>query len=174
MKDLTYLYFTFEGRLSRRAFWSGASMLMIGEILLGAALARTIGLGWQEFVHADRRATWITLVVIGFFFWPSLAMCVKRAHDRDLPGWWPALLHVLVFVFYADQAGLRTIIRDKATLFVAMLPAMLVFLVGSWMLVELVLLAGASEDNRYGPSPDVPPQAQRPIAGSVAPAQPGE
>lgn len=171
MKDLTFLFSSFEGRVSRRAFWSAATWMIVAQMLLGAALARTIGLGWQDFAHADRRATWITLVVVAFFFWPSLALCVKRAHDRDLPGWWPALLHVLVFVFYADQVGMRAIIRDKATLFVAMLPAMLVFAVGSWMLIELVMLGGTPGHNRYGASPEGPQGA----VGTATPrVHPGE
>ena len=174
--DLTYLYSSFVGRLSRRAFWAACSALLAAEMVLASALARTTGTGWRDFVHGDRRAIWIILVVLGFFFWPSLAMCVKRLHDRDLPGWWAALLHVLMFIFYADQAAQRPLIRDKATFFVSLLPAMMLFMVGSWLIVELVLLAGQPAANQFGPVPDDAKDSAQPAArlGEAAAPQPGE
>lgn len=152
MKELTYLYATFEGRLSRRLFWTAFCGLIAAEVLLALALARTTGVGLRDFA-GDRRAAWIMLVVAAFFFWPSLALCVKRLHDRDLPGWWAGLLHVLVFIFYADRAGLRPLIRDQATLLVSLLPAMMLFLVGIWLSVELILLAGTPGSNQFGAAP---------------------
>jgi uncharacterized membrane protein YhaH (DUF805 family) len=176
VKDLTYLFSSFAGRLSRRAFWAACSTMLVAQMLLAAGLARTTGIGWRDFAHGDRRAAWVMLVVLAFFFWPSLALCVKRLHDRDLPGWWAALLHVLMFLFYADQAAQRPLIRDATTFFLAKLPTMMLFLVGAWLFVELVLLAGRPVANQFGPVPeDVDPSIKRsPLAGEAAGPHPGE
>lgn len=174
MTDLTYLFSSFEGRLSRRAFWAACGALIAAELVLTLALARTAGIGWRDFAFGDRRAAWITLVVAAFFFWPSLALCVKRLHDRDLPGWWAGLLHVLVFIFYADQAGMRPLIRDKATLFISLLPAAMLFLFGIWLASELILLAGTSEENQFGPAPDDGSVRGPSLAAGRPAANPGE
>ena len=134
-------------------FWWACSLMVAAELVLTLALARTVGLGWRDFAYSDRRALWVNLVVVAFFFWPSLALCMKRLHDRDLPGWWAGLLHVLLFVFYADQAALRPLIRDKSTLLISMLPVLMLVLVGGWLLVELTLLPSSPEANRFGPAP---------------------
>jgi uncharacterized membrane protein YhaH (DUF805 family) len=174
VKDLIYLYSSFDGRLSRRLFWQACIALLSAELVLTAALARVAGLSMRDFAYADSRARWILLAVVAFFFWPSLALCIKRLHDRDLPGWWAGLLHVLVFVFYADQAAMRLLIRDKATQVVALLPAMMLFLIGSWLLIELVFLAGTNEDNQYGPRPDGQISQPPELSTRTTPPHPGE
>ena len=176
MKQLIHHFSSFEGRISRRTFWHACTLLVAAQVGLTLALARTFGLGWRDFAsgYADRRALWINLVVVAFFFWPSLALCVKRLHDRDLPGWWAGLLHVLLFVFYADQAAIRPLIRDKATLLVALLPAAMLFLVGAWLLVELAFMAGTTGANTYGAAPaDGRPAPTSPTSAGIA-SQAGE
>jgi uncharacterized membrane protein YhaH (DUF805 family) len=176
VKDLTYLFSSFQGRVSRRVFWRATGALVAAELILTAALARTAGLGWRDFAFGDRRAVWINLVVIAFFFWPSLALCVKRLHDRDLPGWWAALLHALVFIFYADQAALRPLIRDKMTLLISLLPAAMLLLVGAWLVAELVFLTGTRGPNQFGPMPDDDASAAvaSPMTTGNAAPHPGE
>jgi uncharacterized membrane protein YhaH (DUF805 family) len=176
VSQLSYLYSSFEGRISRGQFWWGASLLLAAQAALTAAIARTVGLGWRDFVYSDRRALWVNLVVIAFFFWPSLAMCIKRLHDRDLPGWWAALLHVLLFIFYVDQAATRPLMRDNATVLMSLLPVAMLFLVGSWLVVELAFLNGTAGANRFGPHPlgsPLPERDRPPLAASAAP-RPGE
>ncbi len=172
VKQITYLYSAFDGRISRGEFWWGTSLLLAAQIALTAAIARTVGLGWRDFVHSDRRALWVNLVVIAFFFWPSLALCIKRLHDRDLPGWWAALLHVLLFIFYVDQAATRPLMRDNAAVLVSLLPVAMLFLVGSWLIVELAFLNGTSGANRFGlPTSDSPlgDPDHSSVGGSTAP-----
>ena len=150
VRQLTYHFSSFEGRVSRGVFWQACTLLVGAQFALTLALASTVGLGWRDFAFSDRRALWINLVVIAFFFWPSLALCVKRLHDRDLPGWWAGLLHVLLFIVYANQAAVRPLVHDKASLLIALVPVAMLLLVGVWLLVELAFLAGTAGPNRFG------------------------
>lgn len=157
VKQLGFLFSNFEGRLSRGVFWWSVSLMMAAQVALTAAIARTIGLGWRDFAFAERRALWVNLVVIAFFFWPSLALCIKRLHDRDLPGWWAALLHVLMFIVYIEQVAARPMMRDQATIMISLIPIAMLFLVGSWLVIELAFLSGTPGPNRFGPAPsDIP------------------
>ena len=176
VKQITYLYSSVEGRLSRGLFWWAGSLMLAAQVVLTAAIGRAVGLGWRDFVHADRRALWVNLVVIAFFFWPSLALCIKRLHDRDLPGWWAGLLHVLLFIFYVDQAATRPLMRDNAAVLMSLLPVAMLFLVGSWLLVELALLNGTPGSNRFGPPPaeSSPAGADTHVPGPAAVPRPGE
>lgn len=150
--------------------------MLAGQMLLTAALARAMGLGWRDFVFADRRASWVNLVVIAFFFWPSLALCIKRLHDRDLPGWWAALLHVLMLNFYVEQAAIRPILRDNTSFILSLLPVLLLFLFGAWLVVEMAMLRGTPGDNRFGrPPADVAGAGASPSLSKAASApRPGE
>jgi signal peptidase I len=58
-------------------------------------------------------------------FWPTLAVNVKRWHDRDRSAWW----FVLTFL-----GGIGV-------------------LVGLWILVECAFFSGSTESNRFGSSP---------------------
>jgi signal peptidase I len=58
--------------------------------------------------------------------WPTLAVHVKRWHDRDKSAWW----FVLLFL-----GGLG-------------------ILVGLWILIECVFFSGSTESNNFGPSPE--------------------
>jgi uncharacterized membrane protein YhaH (DUF805 family) len=177
VKQLTHLFSSFEGRVSRKMFWWAGSLMFAAQIALTAAIARTVGLGWRDFIYADRRALWINLVVIAFFFWPSLALCIKRLHDRDLPGWWAGLLHVLLFIFYIDQAAMRPLLRNNPAVLLSLVPVAMLFLVGSWLIVELAFLNGTRGENRFGlqPSDDVSgTTARSPLARGAIVPKPGE
>lgn len=176
VSQLSYLYTTFEGRISRGQFWWGGSLMLAAQVTLSAAIARAVGLGWRDFVYSDRRAMWVYLVVVAFFFWPSLALCIKRLHDRDLPGWWAALLHVLLFIFCVDQAATRPLMRDNATVLISLLPVTMLFLVSAWLLVELAFLNGTAGANRFGPHPlgSPLPEPDRTLLAASAAPRPGE
>lgn len=176
VKDLADLFSRFEGRISRAVFWRAASLMFAGQIGLTVLIARVAGLGWRDFVYADRRALWVNLVVVAFFFWPSLALSVKRLHDRDLPGWWAGLLHVLLFIFYIDQAALRPILRDKAALLLSLVPVAMLFLIGAWLLIEMAFLSGTRGPNRFGLPPDdaTAGRAVEPLADVQVAPRPGE
>jgi uncharacterized membrane protein YhaH (DUF805 family) len=76
--DLRALLLGFAGRLPRKAFWLyGVIGLSVAQFLIYALLGIA---GMRE-----RTADVLAALVIA---WPSLAISVKRWHDRDKSGWW--------------------------------------------------------------------------------------
>jgi len=79
-RDVLAIAFGFQGRIPRRVFWGGIAVnafFYLASIMLIAGLFRDSDLG-QIFV----------LIVYVPFIWVSLALHVKRWHDRDKSGWW--------------------------------------------------------------------------------------
>lgn len=73
-KYLTWLLFSFKGRLNRKPFW-----VFIISISL---LSRLIG-------HLSNTAEIVFLMVV---IWPVIAVLTKRWHDREKNGWWSLLI----------------------------------------------------------------------------------
>jgi uncharacterized membrane protein YhaH (DUF805 family) len=75
------LFFSLQGRVSRRQYWLFGVLALIGLAFLGHAL-----LGITR-VRAQTADLLINLLLV----WPALAVSVKRWHDRDKSGWWVLL-----------------------------------------------------------------------------------
>jgi len=75
--DIVQLFFSIRGRISRKPYWIGILPLIIGyaiaDVMTASADEAIVGLGY--------------LVMIALI-WPSLAVQIKRWHDRDKSGWW--------------------------------------------------------------------------------------
>jgi uncharacterized membrane protein YhaH (DUF805 family) len=81
--DWTYLFTSFEGRISRQPFWIGVLILWVIQMV---AAAVTFGLFGENL--GNILFSVISLVMI----YPSLAVGVKRWHDHDKSGWWMLIL----------------------------------------------------------------------------------
>ncbi len=75
--DWQYLLFRFDGRINRAKFWSGVAALIGAYIVIfvlflidSSALRALVGVAYLAMI------------------WPSLAISIKRWHDRDKSGWW--------------------------------------------------------------------------------------
>jgi uncharacterized membrane protein YhaH (DUF805 family) len=78
--DLTWLLFSFEGRIPRRTYW-GVNLLMglVTALIFGVVVALT----------AAQTTFWILfLLLLVPMYWISFAVSAKRWHDRDKSGWW--------------------------------------------------------------------------------------
>ena|SRR5436190_5621846 len=147
--------FSFEGRLRRQDFW--ITTLILWGVNIAAAIVLAIfafgplmALGMAaehnggEPDTAAAMATMVTfLPAIAIFgllqlalIWPSLAVDVKRFHDRDQSGWL-----VLIIVFCRMIAWIPI---------VGLLPGIASFL---FWLINLGILEGTPGPNRYGESP---------------------
>lgn len=97
--DWKYLYGSFDGRIGRQSFWIGHVVL----IAISAAVHVVVGgiFGMEGIGRAI--AGIITLVLI----YPSLAVDVKRLHDRGKTGWWILLLLVPIvgFIWFVVELG---------------------------------------------------------------------
>ncbi len=81
---LMQIWFSFQGRLSRKPYWLFVSIPLGVVNRLDRFLISTPGL------------LWLGLIVSLCALWPALAAMTKRLHDRDKSAWWLLLLLVPV------------------------------------------------------------------------------
>lgn len=105
----SWFYFSLAGRINRRQYWR-RWMLPIGipaSILLAVIEAVT---GYQSGRIENERGclgAGLSFLVLTPIAWPSLAVSVKRFHDRDKPGWWVliALIPVIGVLWILVENG---------------------------------------------------------------------
>ena len=100
--DIGTILFSFRGRANRRAYW-GVGLLCsavgLGVLYLTLqnlmAVTMTPGMSEEEFIRAMSGANrgWYTIIQLAML-WPTLAISVKRCHDRGRSGWFLLLLIV--------------------------------------------------------------------------------
>ena len=74
------ILFSFKGRINRTVFW--VSLLCIMVVFYGILIA-------MHYSGLDKKAIlFVELIFYVPFLWVSLAIQVKRWHDRDKSGWW--------------------------------------------------------------------------------------
>lgn len=76
--DWAWLLFSFEGRINRAKFWAGVGVMWAVAVII-FAIAGAVNSGFMWFI-----ASLFSLLII----WPSLAVSIKRWHDRNKSGWW--------------------------------------------------------------------------------------
>jgi len=92
---LSQILFSFEGRINRAKYW-GYSVLLI--------LVVCIGLGLDMVTTGELGVFYIITAVATI--WPSIAIAVKRCHDRDRSGWFVLVsLIPLVSIWYLIEVG---------------------------------------------------------------------
>ena len=92
--DWVHLFFQFDGRINRAKWWLGIVVIWIVEGIVFAI------------VGSDN--TNIFGLVGLVFLWPSLALAIKRFHDRDKSGWWVliALIPIIGFFWILIELGM--------------------------------------------------------------------
>jgi uncharacterized membrane protein YhaH (DUF805 family) len=81
---LSQLLFTFGGRIGRQAYWFAVVLLFAAGLV--ASILDWVVLG---------RANGVASMVVGLVsFVASIAVAVKRWHDRDKSGWWVLIVFV--------------------------------------------------------------------------------
>jgi len=145
-------YAQFTGRSRRMEFW----MFQLLNIILAAVLAgpsyysmtssamtnASMGIeGEAAMAESMASANPVTMLMVGLYglyvlaaFVPSIAVTIRRLHDRDMSGWW-----YLGFVL------------------LAIIP--IVGLLASLAFLVLMFLPGTSGPNRFGEDPKDPTQA---------------
>lgn len=100
-QPLKWVWFSFSGRLNRKAYWLKGFVLvgMVGLAVqvfavLAGLLAGTSDLGA---ILGTSALLVVALPMMVFNFWVGLAISVKRAHDLGHSGWW--LLFFLVPIY---------------------------------------------------------------------------
>ena len=105
--NLTWLLFSFRGRIPRRVFWG---VTIFSTIAFWAAVFFASALVSEDSVVSGIAGiVVVTLYVV--FLWISLAVQVKRWHDRDKSGWWlfisfiPVVGPIIAFVETGCRRG---------------------------------------------------------------------
>lgn len=136
-------YAEFSGRSRRMEFWSFALLNVIVSVaLMVLLLAGGLPLATLEHPEAGLPAMgamfWIVLVLVVLWslgtFIPSIAVTVRRLHDRDMSGWWYLGFLVASMIPFVN------------------------FIAGIAFLV-LMFLPGTPGPNRFGPDPKDPTSA---------------
>ena len=136
-------FFSFKGRLRRRDYWLCTLAIVAATIVIVLPLVAGLMFGLKV-EAADPRLSALTLVCA----WPSIAILVKRIHDRDKTGWmaanyWgPWTVSLLLSFFPEFGLGGFKVLLDIATT-----------IVGVWFLIEFGFMDGTDGKNAYGPSP---------------------
>ncbi|HWB51147.1 MAG TPA: DUF805 domain-containing protein [Stellaceae bacterium] len=155
-------YFSPAGRISRSQYWL---RFMLPYCAISFALqiaAEAVG----ERTAANSAISLLFTLFSLVAFWPSIAVLVKRIHDRDKPGWLCLALYVPVFLFsillVAWLASALVALAEGAafTLPALGVPGVIVIVLGVvsalvslWFFIEFGCLRGTIGANRYGPDP---------------------
>ena len=98
--DWNYVFLSFQGRLNRQPFWIATLVLWL--LSMGVTFVTSILFGSQSAV-----TTFVQAVVALVLLIPSLAVAVKRYHDRNKPGWWILIVFIPIIglVWYIVELG---------------------------------------------------------------------
>lgn len=97
--DWNYAFTNFDGRLNRQPFWIATLVLWVASVVASLIASVIFGSGFF--------GSLIQLVIALAVLVPSLAVAVKRCHDRDKSGWWVliALIPILGWIWYIVELG---------------------------------------------------------------------
>ncbi len=106
------LLFSFQGRVNRARYWlvhiGVALAVAVFWILVVGTVDVTAHDPRQRFAEMRGTVLFTAPLVAIFFFWSSLAISVKRWHDRNKSGWWVliGLVPVIGHLWFLIECGL--------------------------------------------------------------------
>ena len=107
---MTNFLFGFQGRTNRAKFWLVALAIFVVEAILFAMLGSNVAMSDdpQEALARMGPVTSIVLVLFGILVtWISIAVGIKRFHDRNKSGVWVLIIFVPVIgsLWYLIECG---------------------------------------------------------------------
>jgi uncharacterized membrane protein YhaH (DUF805 family) len=155
----TTLLFSFNGRINRGKYWLAVLIyLAVWTTFIAGSLVWLGGLNFDNLLSLAGAGLMIWLIGFILFVagtWSSLAVGVKRLHDRDKSGWW-------ILLFWLGPGflgGWQTAAPDLGGGLILSLAATAIAI---WAFVELGCLRGTPGPNQYGPdslgNPPLSPQ----------------
>ena len=108
---MTSLLFSFQGRINRAKFWLIHLAIFVVEAIVLSLLGGTAAIMSGDYEKVivvfggASGAVWSIVAVLAF--WISLALGVKRWHDRNKTGWWMLIIFVPVIggLWYLIECG---------------------------------------------------------------------
>lgn len=144
----TAFLFSARGRLNRGKYWLTAIVylavwavfLVVAFVALGNNIENAFDFAGVGLL------LWVTAGILTLLMtWSSIAVGIKRLHDREKSGWW--MLVFLLGPTVLNGLGQSTI--GAANLILTLGAAV----VSIWAFVELGCLRGTPGTNLYGPDP---------------------
>ena len=104
------LLFSFQGRVNRAKFWLVALGIFVVEVILFAAVLGGAAMSGDPEQIASAIGPLAGVVIFVFVViatWISIAVAVKRYHDRNKSGWWVLIVLVPVIggLWYLIECG---------------------------------------------------------------------
>ncbi len=143
------LLFDFRGRVNRAKFWLAAFVYVA---FLFAVIGTTMAL--TSSLAAVLNATLIAYVPLLI---SSVAVGIKRLHDRNKSAWWLALFSIPVALPFVAALLDDFVTLDSSAIFTVL--QYVGFAITIWALVELGCLRGSIGSNQYGFDPLAPAPA---------------
>ena len=108
---MTSLLFSFQGRINRARFWLVHLATFVVEAIVLSLMGGTAAIMSGDYERVivvfggASGAVWTIVAVLAF--WISLAVGVKRWHDRNKTGWWMLIIFVPVIggLWYLIECG---------------------------------------------------------------------
>jgi uncharacterized membrane protein YhaH (DUF805 family) len=139
------LFFKFDGRVNRSRFWIAALVLAALNVVLLLLGYATDQSGVFQAVNGM-----LSIVILIC----SIAVGVKRLHDRNKSGWYLLLFYFLPGVLAAAGVLIGEFVEDSTIIATAL--TLLAVALTVWAFVELGCLRGTVGANPYGPDPVAP------------------
>jgi uncharacterized membrane protein YhaH (DUF805 family) len=169
-------FFSFHGRINRAKLWLFIPIVigiyivyfLLFSVLFGGSMLAMLkgGPGGLMAGGASLGLSMIlTLALALIIIFSSVALTVKRLHDRDKSAWWLIVFWLIPFVINcAVIANAIGTLNDSAGAVAMTNPAIMAMRLISlvltiWAFVELYCLRGTIGSNRYGADPLPAPPA---------------
>ena len=140
-----HLFFNFDGRVNRSRFW-------IAALIFAAIYAAMIILDYVTDQSVVFQAVNGMLGIVMLI--ASIAVGVKRLHDRNKSGWYLLLFYLVPSILVVIGVLIGAFVEDSTI--IATVLGLLAFAIGVWAFVEMGCLRGTIGVNQYGPDPVAP------------------
>ncbi len=157
MNNIVGNFTGFDGRLNRQAWWFGAIILGVVQVIvtwiLGLIIPGGIVIGADGTIDPAsiagmmQKTGWIGLIVAIIFAYPFLAITIKRRHDKNNNGY-DAVGFIIVELLYYLVIGAGMMIGA-----IGAIVGLVLAVYGIYLLVVVGFLKGTSGPNNYGPDP---------------------
>lgn len=142
--------FSFRGRATRAGYWHTQALIALSSALFIGAAVTLITNG------APRWLSGLSLAPVLGLIWISLAVTVRRLHDRGKRAWWlfPFVVLPILPQIAFDELERRGVLYANFELLTVMYASALIgFALGIWGFIEFGFVRGQREGNQYGPPP---------------------
>jgi uncharacterized membrane protein YhaH (DUF805 family) len=153
------------GRMSRKTYWLNWILPYIGVSIVVTLL--DFAIFPIDPVSGQPPPVFQTITGL-ILLWPSLATTTKRLHDRGMTGWWqlaPAIAIVPLagaayWYYTAKMTGADPVTGSPVVMIMILVLSLIALAVTLYLVVHTLFLRGQTGDNRYGPDPLAPNQAE--------------